>query len=88
MKLQHKGETIQKSLKIHNRKREIGMVSKKFAALLRKGKMNAAINLLSENRNRILPLNKETIKKLKLKYPQLKKTDKCTLLSDITEVVM
>lgn len=76
MKLQHKGETIQKSLKIHNRKREIGMVSKKFAALL------------SENSNRILPLNKETIKKLKLKYPQLKKTDKYTLLSDITEVVM
>lgn len=76
MKLQHKGETIQKSLKIHNRKREIGMVSKKFAALL------------SENSNRILPLNKETIKKLKLKYPLLKKTDKYTLLSDITEVVM
>ena len=52
------------------------MVSKKFAALL------------SENSNRILPLNKETIKKLKLKYPLLKKTDKYTLLSDITEVVM
>ena len=39
------------------------MVSKKFVALLKKGKINVAINLLSGNmRNRIVPLNNEALK--------------------------
>ena len=53
------------------------MVSKKFAALIKKGNVNAAINLLSEKmKNGVLPLNNETLNRLKLKHPKPKKADK------------
>ena len=53
---------------------------------MKKGNINAAINLLSENiKNGILPLNHETLKQLKFKHPQPKKTDKTILLPDIPE---
>ena len=43
---------------------------------MKKGNVNAAIDLLSENMgNKILPLNIETLKRLKLKHLQLKKAD-------------
>ena len=86
MELLHEGETIQKYLKDPQSKREIGVISKKFAALMKKGNVNAAINLLSENmKNGILPLNNETLKQLKLKHPQPKKADKTILLPDTPE---
>ena len=67
----------QKCLKNPQSKREIGKISKKFAALMKNGNVNAAINLLSENmKNGTLPLNNETLKQLKLKHPQPKKADK------------
>ena len=63
MELLHEGETIQKNLTQQLSKGDIGKISKKFAALMRKGNVNAAINLLTENmRNGILPLNNETWK--------------------------
>lgn len=46
MELLHEKETIQKCLKDPQSKRETGMVSRKFAAVMRKTKANAAINLL------------------------------------------
>ena len=62
------------------------MVSRKFAALMEKASVNAAINLLSENmRNWKLPLNNETMNRLKLKHPKSKKADKNTMLADIPE---
>ena len=58
MELLHEGETSQKCLKDMQLKREIRMVSKKFTALMKKGNVNAAINLLLKSmRNGILPLN-------------------------------
>ena len=57
--------------------KKVGMVSKKFAALMKKGNVNAAINLLSEKmRSGVLPLNNETLNRLKLKHPKPKKADK------------
>lgn len=65
--LLHKAEKIQNCLKDMQSEKEIGMVSKKFAALMKKGNVNAAINLFSESmRNGILPLG----------YPQPKKITK------------
>ena len=46
MELLHEGETIQKNLTQKIAKRDIGKISKKFAALMRKERVNAAINLL------------------------------------------
>ena len=61
MELLH--EMIRKCLKIMHSKRVIRMASKKFAALIEKGNVNAAINLLLKSmRNGILPLNNETSK--------------------------
>ena len=54
------GDTIQKNLTQQLTKRDIGKISKKFAALMKKVNVNAAINLLTDNiRNEILPLNNE-----------------------------
>ena len=77
MELLHEGETIQKNLTQQLAKGDIGKISKKFAALMRKGNVNAAINLLTEDmrnniRERILPLNNETLNILRLKHPDPK----------------
>ena len=51
-------------------KGDIGKISKNFAPLMRKGNVNAAINLITKNmRNGILPLNNETFNLLRLKNP-------------------
>ena len=50
--------------------KKIGILSMKFAALMKKGNVNAAINLLSKNmKNGVLPLNNETLNRLKFKHP-------------------
>ena len=75
LELLNEGETInlrQKNLTQQLTKGDIGKISNKFAALTRKGNVNAAINLLTENmRNEILPLNNETLNllRLRLKHP-------------------
>ena len=61
MELLH--EMIRKCLKVMHSKRVIRMASKKFTALIKKGNVNAAINLLLKSmRNGILPFNNETSK--------------------------
>ena len=49
MGLLHEGQTIQKNLTQQLTKGDVGKISKKFAALSRKEKVNLAINLLTEN---------------------------------------
>ena len=69
LKGDHEGETIQKNLTQQLTKGDIGQILKKFAALMRKGNVNAAINLLTENmRNGILPLGNEKLNLLRLKH--------------------
>ena len=67
-------------------KGDIGKISKKFAALMKKGNVNAAINLLTENtRNGILPLNNKTLNLLRLKHPDPKDAHESVMLSDVPE---
>ena len=73
MELFHEGETIQKKLTKGDQRKltkgDIGNISKKFAALMRKENINAAINLLTENiRKGKLPLNNGTLHLLRLKH--------------------
>ena len=69
MELLHEGETIQKNLTQQLTKGDIGQISKKFAALMRKGNVNAAINLLTENmRKGILRLGNEKLNLLTLNH--------------------
>ena len=80
----HEGETIQKNLTQQLTKGDIGNISKKFAALMRKGNVNAAINLLTENmRNGILPLSNEILNLLRLKHPDPKDAHESVMLSDV-----
>ena len=86
MALLNEGETIQKNLTQQLTKGDIGKISKKFAALMRKGNVNAAINLLTENmRNGILPLNNETLNLLRLKHSDPKDAYESVMLSDVPE---
>ena len=86
MELLHEGETIQKNLTQQLTKRDTGKISKNFAALMKKGNVNAVINLLTENmRNGILPLNNETFNLLRLKHPDLKDAHESVMLSDVPE---
>ena len=86
IELLHEGKTIQKNLTQQLTKGDIGNISKKFAALMRKGNVNAAINLLTKNmRNGILPLNNETLNLLRLKHPDPKDAHESVMLSDVPE---
>ena len=86
MQLSHEGETIQKNLTQQLTKGDIGNFPKKFAALMRKGNANVAINLLTETmRNRILPLNNKTLNLLRLKHPDPKDAHVSVMLVDVAE---
>ena len=53
---------------------------------MRKGNVNAAINLPTENmRNGILPLNNETSNLFRLKHPVPKDAHESVMLSDVPE---
>ena len=84
--LLHEGEAIQKNLTQQLTKGDIGKISKKFEALMRKGNVNAAINLLTENmRSGIFPLNNERLNLLRLKHPDPKEAHESVMLSDVPE---
>ena len=88
MELLHEGETIQKYLKIPNSNKNFGEIMKRFAALMKKGNVNAAINLLTDNmKNGILPFNKETLNLLKVKHPGPSKAPESIMLPDIPEEI-
>ena len=86
MELLHEEKTVQKNLTQQLTKRDIGKISEKFAALMRKGNVNAAINLPTENmRNGTLPLNNETSNLFRLKHPISKDAHESVMLSDVPE---
>ena len=85
-KLLHEGETIQKNLTQQLTKGDIGKILKKFVALMMKGNVNAAINLLTRNmRNGILLLKNETLNLLRLKHSEPKDAQESVMLSDVPE---
>ena len=66
-------------------KGDIGKILKKFAALMSKGNVNAAINMPTENmRNGILILNNETLNLLTLKHPDPKDAHEGVKLSNVS----
>ena len=75
------GETIQKSLSDSKSLKSIAELSKKIKNYMKKGNINAAIKLLTNNmHDRILPLNNETINKLREKHPKSKNANNDVLL--------
>ena len=69
--LLRESETIQSRIKSSVPKNSIDAVSRKFASLMKKGNLNAAMKLLSNNmEGGILPLNEETMTLLKSKHPE------------------
>ena len=78
-------QTIQNHLSSNkNGKQSIKEISKKFIDRMSKGNINGAIKLLSDNmENGIIPLNEETLSKLREKHPKSKIADKDVLLTDI-----
>ena len=69
--LMRETETIQLRLKSSTPSNNIEAVSKKFAALMKKGKLNAAVKLLTSSmEGGILPLDEETMTLLQTKHPE------------------
>ena len=59
-------------------------ISKKFTKQTQKGNATVTIKILTNNiENAILPLNKEALNHLKLKYPEGKEASAEVLLDDV-----
>ena len=68
--LVHEVETIQSQLSFKGTKRSISEISKAFRNLMKKGEINSALKLLSDNmQNGVLPLDSKTLHLLKEKHP-------------------
>ena len=64
-------DTIQNRIKVSAPKNNLEAISKKFASLMKKGKVNAAVKTLTNNmEGGILPLDAETMTLLRLKHPE------------------
>ena len=76
--------TIQRNLKSVKGSKTVAQISKKFVEeKMQKGNVNGALKLLTDNMDhRILPLNDETISKLKMKHHQASSPDPTILLPD------
>ena len=80
--------SIQKRLKPNVGSNSENNISKKFAGLMKNGKVSAAVKLLTENaQGGILPLNDETINLLREKHPEGKDTDPNCLLEGEIEPI-
>ena len=78
------GEAIQKSSIESKSIKTIGELSKKFKNYMKKGNINAAVKLLTNNmHDGIFPLNNETLNKLKEKHPKSKKANNDVLLTGV-----
>ena len=70
LELMKEAETIQKRMKSSKPKRNIEAISKKFSLLMKAGKLNAAVKVLTSNmEGGILPLTEDTIALLEQKHP-------------------
>ena len=75
------GETIQKSLSDSESIKKIAELSKNIKNHMKKGKINAAVIFLTSNmHDGILPLNNETLNKLKEKHPKSKNANNVLLI--------
>ena len=75
--------TIQKNLKSVKGSKTVVQISKSFVEEMQKGNVNGSLKLLTDNMDHgILPLNDDTISKLKMKHPQASAPDPIILLPD------
>ena len=75
--------TLQKRLPDNFTRKRLNKISKQFADRMKKGNINGALKLLSNNmQNGVLPLNEDTLKLLKQKHPPAKPASPEILLSD------
>ena len=82
------GETIQKSLSDSKRTTAFAELSKQFKNYMKKGNVNVALKLLTNNmKDGILPLNIQTLNSLKEKHPESKDASIDILLTDISQRV-
>ena len=82
------GETIQKSLSDSKRTTTIVELSKQFKNYMKKGNVNAALKLLTNNmKDGTLPLSIQTLSSLKEKHPESKDASIDILLTDISQRV-
>ena len=81
MELYNEGKTIQSRMTQSRRTTSSEALSRKFSALMKAGKVSAAVKLLtSEMSGGILPLNEETFQLLQTKHPEPKPFDPDTLI--------
>ena len=75
--------TIQRNLKSVKGSKTVAQISKKLVGEPQKVNVNGALKLLTDNIDHgILPLNDDTISKLKMKHPQASAPDPIVLLPD------
>ena len=83
IELLKEGDTIQKNMKATNKTVPSNAISKKFTREMRKGNVQNAMKLLTNNmKNGVLPLNKKTLEQLKQKHPQRRDADPEIMLPD------
>jgi len=88
MNLFEESKTIQNNFPSLQKPRSIAEITKKFVKEMRKGNVNGAIKLLSNNmQNGIVPLTQETINSLKIKHPENKPASEDILLPDEPETI-
>ena len=74
---------IQKNLESVKGSKTMVQISKTFVEEMQKGNFNGALKLLTDNMDHgILPLNDESISKIKMKHPQASAPDPIILLPD------
>ena len=74
---------IQRNLKSVKGSKTVAQIFKKFVEEMQKGNVNGALKLLTDNMDHgILPLNDDSISKLKMKHSQVSAPDPIILLPD------
>ena len=74
---------IQRNLKSVKGSKTVAQIFKKFVEKMQKGNVNGALRLLTDHMDHgILPLNDDSISKLKMKHPQASAPDPIILLPD------
>ena len=74
---------IQRNLKSVKGSKTVAQIFKKFVEEMQKGNVNGALKLLTDNMDHgILPLNDDSISKLKMKHSQASAPDPIILLPD------
>ena len=88
LELLKEAETTQKSLRSNKTSINIAEISKRFLQEMRKGNVNSAMKILTDNmKNGILPLAGQTLNQLQFNDPEGKEAFQEILLTDTPETI-